>query len=129
MGATSITVRDRENVFHKLEAELLDQGTKYILEKEFMLGKGINQTKSDFLVQYTSLLCNDNCDINALIESKIKGLEGIECVTKMNFQAQLNNLSDSYYEWLAQGNTGNFIEYLLQSADVSTCVSWSESTW
>jgi len=129
MGATSITIRDRENVFNQMENQLVDQGTKYLLDREFALGKGIDKKRVDFLVQYTSLLCNDNCDINSIIESKIKGLEGIDCTTKVSFQMELSRLSEQYYEWLDEGNSGNFLEYILQTANISSCVSWNQTSW
>ena len=129
MSATSITIRDRESVFLKLENQLIDQGTKYILDREFMLGAGVNETKRDFLVQYTNLLCNDNCDINSLIESRIKGLEGLDVTTKISFETELSRLSDQYYEWLNEGNSGNFLEYILQTANISSCVAWNQTNW
>jgi hypothetical protein len=129
MSATSITVRNRENVYKKLESQLLDQGNLYILEREFKLGDGINKTKVDYLRQYTSLLCNDNCDINSLIETKIKGLEELDCETKISFQMELSRLSDQYYEWLNEGNSGNFLEYILQTANISSCVAWNQTGW
>lgn len=129
MGATSITIRNRENVFNQLEDQLIEQGNKYVLEREFMLGKGINRTKVDFLKQYMSLLCSDNCDINKIIESRIKGLEGIDCKTKISFEMELSRLSEQYYEWLNEGNSGNFLEYILQTANISTCVSWNQTSW
>ena len=129
MSATSITVRNRENVFLQLESQLIEQGNKYVLEREFMLGKGSDKPKVDFLVQYTSLLCNDNCDINSLIESRIKGLEGIDCTTKVSFETELSRLSEQYYDWLNEGNSGNFLEYILQTANISSCVAWNQTSW
>lgn len=129
MSATSRTVRDRENVYIKLENELLEQGNNYILEREYVLGNGINKDKVDFLMQYTKLLCNTNCDINSLIESKIKGLEGIECKTKISFETELSILSAQYHDWLGDGNSGNFLEYILQTANISSCISWNQTSW
>lgn len=129
MSATSITVRDRENVYLKLEDQLLAQGNLYVLDREFKLGDGVNKPKVDFLRQYTSLLCNDNCDINSLIESRIKGLEEIDCATKISFQIELSRLSEQYYGWLNEGNSGNFLEYILQTANVSSCVAWNQTSW
>lgn len=129
MSATSITIRDRENVYLKLEDKLLEQGKLYILDKEFLLGEGINQTKLDYIIQYTKLLCNTNCDVNSLIESKIKGLEELDCKTKVSFETELSRLSDQYYEWLNEGNSGNFLQYILQMADIHSCVTWNQTSW
>lgn len=129
MSATSITIRDRESVYISLEDQLLEQGNLYVLDREFKLGKGINQPKTDFLRQYTTLLCNENCDINSLIESRIKGLEGIDCTTKVSFETELSRLSEQYYDWLNEGNSGNFLEYILQTANISSCVAWNQTSW
>jgi hypothetical protein len=129
MSATSTTVRDRENVYNQLEKELLEQGDKFLLKKGFRLGKGKDQCKTDFLMQYTTLLCNTNCDVNALIEKRIKGLEEIDCATRVSFETELTRLSEQYYDWLNEGNSGNFLEYVLSQANLQTCVSWTQSSW
>lgn len=129
MSATSVTLRDRENVYHDLEEQLLKQGDKYLLMKGFRLGKGVEQEKLDFLMQYTSLLCNTNCDVNSLIEQRIKGLEEIECETRVSFETELTRLSEQYYDWLNEGNSGNFLEYILSEANIQSCVSWTQSSW
>lgn len=129
MSATSITIRDRENVFHDLDKKLLDQGNKFLLMKGFRLGKGVDQDKLDFYVQYTRLLNGDNCDVNSLIEQKIKGLEELDCTTKVSFETELTRLSEQYYDWLNEGNSGNFLEYILSSANLTTCVSWNQTGW
>ena len=129
MSATSVTIRDREAIYNKLEKDLLEQGNKYLLKTGFMLGKGVCQEEVDFLMQYTTLLCNTNCDVNSLIEQKIKGLEELDCKTRVSFETELTRLSEQYYDWLNEGNSGNFLEYILSQANLQTCVSWNQTTW
>jgi hypothetical protein len=129
MSATSVTLRDKENVYHDLENELIKQGDKYLLMKGFRLGSGVEQEKVDFLMQYTALLCNTNCDVNSLIEQRIKGLEQIDCKTRVSFETELTRLSEQYYDWLNEGNSGNFLEYILSEANLQTCVSWTQTAW
>ena len=83
MSASSITIRNRETLFNKLENDLIEQGNKYILSRDFRLGEGVNLNKVSFLMQYTDLLCNYNCDINNIIEERIKGLHKIKCNVKL----------------------------------------------
>lgn len=129
MSTTSLTIRDRENVFLKMEDQLLAQGNLYVLDREFKLGKGINKTRVDFLMQYTSLLCNDNCDINSIIDSKIKGLDDLNTATNVSLSTDLSKFNDQYNSWLADGNSGSFLEYILSVVNVGNCASWSQISW
>jgi len=129
MSATSILVRDIEQVFYKMEDSLIEQGNKYILETEFQLGSGVNPTKVDFLVQYTRVLCNDNFDMNKLIESRIKGLAEINCNTKQSFAMELSKFSENYYAYPDTYNSISFLQYIVQMASVNACVSWDKTEW
>lgn len=129
MSATSITIRDRENVYLQLDKELIKQGDKFLLKKGFRLGKGVDQERLDYIVQYHTLLGGDNCDVNAVIEKKLKGLEELDCKTRVSFETELTRLSEQYYDWLNEGNSGNFLEYILSEAQLTTCVSWNQTGW
>lgn len=66
MSALSIIVRDREVIFRELYDNLLKQGRRFVLRRDFALGLGWSKPEVHFLYQYLDLFSNFSPDVETL---------------------------------------------------------------
>ena len=72
MSAVTLITRNQESIYNELFPKLLSQGNKYLLYRDFALGKGWDKTETYFLYQYLNLLSNFSPDIDALFTTRLQ---------------------------------------------------------
>lgn len=72
MSATSINIVTRDSIFKELSRDMLKEGNKHLLARNYLLGKNWNKDKVRFLYQYLNLLSDFSCDIETYFNSKLK---------------------------------------------------------
>lgn len=113
MSATSITPKTRDSIFDRILKDFLKGGKDYILDKEFALGKGWDKDLKHFQYLYLNLLCNFSCNIEYYFNEKLKELAQVDCNTKLSYKQQISHFNEQYCDWLEEGNSGDFITFLL----------------
>jgi len=114
MSATSITPKTRDSIFERILKDFLKGGKDYIFDKEFALGKGWDKEMKHFQYLYLDLLCNFSCSIEHYFNEKLKELVKVDCETKLSYKQQMSFFNDQYCDWLEEGNSGDFVTFLLE---------------
>lgn len=70
----TINLITSESIYENLEKDLLDQAEKYIYERRFKLGKGVDVDKRNHAIASMSFICEDNCEILRNLNLIMKGL-------------------------------------------------------
>lgn len=70
----TINLITSESIYENLEKDLLDQAEKYIYERRFKLGKGVDVDKRNHAIASMSFICEDNCEILRNLNLVMKGL-------------------------------------------------------
>ena len=97
MSATTVIPKNRETIFSRLQKDLHKEGNNFILDKHFLLGKGWDKSKVNFLYLYTTLLCDFNCEVEHYFNENLKkGLSETEESTTDNMKYyELSKSSDT----------------------------------
>jgi hypothetical protein len=73
MSSKNILTLDKNTYIEKNEKRILKMSDAYFFDKHFLLGGGVDRDEMIFSTIFASFLCESNCEINDLIDKKIKG--------------------------------------------------------
>jgi hypothetical protein len=96
MSALSNTYVSQDSLYNNFLESFLKQGTRYILLRDFALGKGWDREEINQLYLYLSLLSNFSCDIESYFNLKLKEVLSVE--EESEFQAYSKSISNADYD-------------------------------
>lgn len=113
MGIQSVTDKNLDSVKKENISDIKDASEKYMYFKRFALGCNYDKDRFVFDNMLYDILNSNNCDIEELLESTIKG-DILKLNNKTLSSASQYSVSfeDLYNRWLNQGNTGDFDVFL-----------------
>lgn len=74
MSTQSIIIQDRQKHAYDVEEKILWNADRYVMDKRFRLGGGINYKEALFYSKIGGIICTQNCELSKWIEDKIKGI-------------------------------------------------------
>lgn len=124
MSATSLKIQDRESIYERILRNFLHESNKYLLHRNFMLGKGMDEDKAVFNLQYLRMLCNYNCDTNYYFENKLKNILSVGCKSKIRWNTDTPLLNDEYENLCIECNSGQYLEFIFSKINQGRTAEW-----
>lgn len=129
MSATTVISKNRNTIYERILKAFLEGGNSDLLNRYFALGKGWSKAQKHFQYLYLELLCNFSCDIEWYFNEKLKSALDVGEGVRLTRTQQVSMFNEEYNTWIEEGNSGDFVTFLLEQINVGNVVNWQESNW
>lgn len=130
MSAQTIIHPSIDSMRKESQKLFLKNADKYLLEKNFGLGKGYCSFEQADAVMLYDIIQSNDCEMLTLIKKEIERIEDEDPTCKKKCSVEMDQVSNlNLYElWLSRGNIGTMNDFLnLILADEKA--NWDEIKW